>query len=159
VHLDRLVELEYVLTHRGGRGQSFEYELLYDGKGKDGKPFLVGLIDVEALRRDFPAEATTGCLGGVEAGSGSADPEFGGPLGGHRGPVGASSGSGSDGPAAATGQVPGDEPAKISPKMHPGDNGEKHPSYRPGRRSIGAGAAETEAAFSFAAAAGEGVRR
>ena len=41
VHLDRLVELEYVLVHRGGRGQSFVYELLYDGKGKDGKPFLV----------------------------------------------------------------------------------------------------------------------
>lgn len=159
VHLDRLVELEYVLTHRGGRGQSFEYELLYDGKGKDGKPFLVGLIDVEALRRDFPAEATTGCLGGVEAGLGSADPEFGGALGGHRGPVGASSGSGSDGPMAASGVASGYGKVKNPPGMHPGDNGEKHPSYLPGRRSIGAGAAETEAAFSFAAAAGEGVRR
>jgi hypothetical protein len=31
VHLGRLVELEYLLVHRGGRGQSFEYELLYDG--------------------------------------------------------------------------------------------------------------------------------
>jgi len=28
IHLARLVELEYVLMHRGGRGQSFEYELL-----------------------------------------------------------------------------------------------------------------------------------
>jgi hypothetical protein len=31
VHLGRLVELEYLLVHRGGRGQSFSYELLYDG--------------------------------------------------------------------------------------------------------------------------------
>jgi len=51
VHLDRLVELEYVLVHRGGRGQSFEYELLYDGRGGDGAPFLAGLIDVEALKK------------------------------------------------------------------------------------------------------------
>ncbi|MFC1853873.1 DNA primase, partial [candidate division CSSED10-310 bacterium] len=51
VHLERLVELEYVLVHRGRRGQSFVYELLYDGKGKDGKPFLMGLIDVDQLRK------------------------------------------------------------------------------------------------------------
>ena len=51
LHLDRLVDLEYVLIHRGGRGQSFVYELLYDGKGKDGKPFLPGLLDVEQLRQ------------------------------------------------------------------------------------------------------------
>ncbi len=51
IHLDRLVDLEYVLAHRGGRGQSFEYELLYDGQGQDGTPFLAGLIDVEALKR------------------------------------------------------------------------------------------------------------
>ncbi len=50
IHLERLVELEYVLVHRGGRGQSFEYELLYDGHGQDGTPFLAGLIDVEALK-------------------------------------------------------------------------------------------------------------
>jgi DNA primase catalytic core len=49
-HLDRLVELEYLLVHRGGRGQSFVYELLYDGKGQDGAPFVPGLIDVATLR-------------------------------------------------------------------------------------------------------------
>ena len=32
----RLVELEYLLVHRGGRGQSFVYELLYGGEGQDG---------------------------------------------------------------------------------------------------------------------------
>jgi DNA primase len=50
MHMHKLEELEYVLVHRGGRGQSFVYELLYDGRGQDGKPFLMGLVDVESLR-------------------------------------------------------------------------------------------------------------
>jgi hypothetical protein len=51
--MHKLEELEYVLVHRGGRGQSFVYELLYDGAGRDGKPFLMGLIDVAALERAY----------------------------------------------------------------------------------------------------------
>jgi hypothetical protein len=50
-HLYKLVTMEYVLVHRGGRGQSFVYELLYDGAGGDGRPFLPGLIDVEQLTK------------------------------------------------------------------------------------------------------------
>jgi DNA primase catalytic core len=53
MHMHKLEELEYVLVHRGGRGQSFVYELLYDGAGRDGKPFLMGLIDVAALERAY----------------------------------------------------------------------------------------------------------
>jgi DNA primase len=49
VHLGQLVEMEYVLVHRGGRGQSFVYELLYDGGGTDGRPHLVGLTDPATL--------------------------------------------------------------------------------------------------------------
>ncbi|MGH7534417.1 MAG: hypothetical protein ACREMG_02410, partial [Gemmatimonadales bacterium] len=49
VHLDKLVALEYVVVHRGTRGQSFVYELVYDGQGQDGQPFLMGLIDPDAL--------------------------------------------------------------------------------------------------------------
>ncbi len=49
-HLSRLAELEYVLPHRGRYGQSFLYELVYDGEGRDGSKFLTGLIDVDALR-------------------------------------------------------------------------------------------------------------
>jgi DNA primase len=56
VHLNRLVAYEYVAVHRSGRGNGVVYELLYDGQGQDGKSFLMGLIDVEALRK---AEATT----------------------------------------------------------------------------------------------------
>ncbi|MES9972067.1 MAG: CHC2 zinc finger domain-containing protein [Candidatus Thiodiazotropha sp.] len=51
VHLRRLEELEYLLIHRGGRGQSIVYELLYDGDLDDQK-HLMGLIDVEKLGYD-----------------------------------------------------------------------------------------------------------
>ena len=49
VHMQRLEELEYLLVHRGVRGQSFVFELVYDGEGKDGAPFVCGLIDLEKL--------------------------------------------------------------------------------------------------------------
>ena len=58
LHLGRLEDMEYLLIHRGGRGQSFVYELLYDGKADQG-PRLPGLIDVEALKNknhDYDAE-------------------------------------------------------------------------------------------------------
>ena len=51
-HLGRLEDLEYLLLHRGGRGQSFIYELLFDGQGADGKPWLPGLIDPDKLGYD-----------------------------------------------------------------------------------------------------------
>jgi DNA primase len=52
VQLHRLEEPEYLLSHRGGRGQSFVYELLFEA-GTDGSaPVLPGLIDVEKLRYD-----------------------------------------------------------------------------------------------------------
>jgi DNA primase catalytic core len=52
-HMHKLEELEYVLVHRGGRGQSFVYELLYDGQGNAGRPFLMGLRDPDALPHDY----------------------------------------------------------------------------------------------------------
>jgi len=51
IHCSRLTELEYLLVHRGGRGQSIAYELLYDGDLNDGK-HLMGLIDPEDLKYD-----------------------------------------------------------------------------------------------------------
>jgi post-segregation antitoxin (ccd killing protein) len=51
IHCSRLTELEYLLVHRGGRGHSIVYELLYDGELNDDK-HLMGLIDVEKLRYD-----------------------------------------------------------------------------------------------------------
>ena len=55
IHLDRLVEWEYLLVHRGSRGQSFVYELLYDGDAYQEAPHLSGLIDVMALRAQSTA--------------------------------------------------------------------------------------------------------
>lgn len=49
-HLGKLAELEYVLPMRGGRGQGFVYELVYNGEGRDGGRFLMGLIEADALR-------------------------------------------------------------------------------------------------------------
>jgi Fe2+ transport system protein FeoA len=53
IHLKRLEELEYLLVHRGGRGQSFVYELLYQPPPDASKKFLARLIDVERLRQQF----------------------------------------------------------------------------------------------------------
>jgi len=49
LHLGRLEELEYLLAHRGGRGQSFVYELAFAIEGDGSKPVMAGLIDVEKL--------------------------------------------------------------------------------------------------------------
>jgi DNA primase catalytic core len=51
-HLHRLEELEYLLVHRGGRGQSIVYELMFMRPKDGGKPVLGGLIDVEKLSKD-----------------------------------------------------------------------------------------------------------
>jgi len=48
-HLERLLEMEYVIPHRAGARAS-EYELLYDGRGREGQPTLCGLIDPSKLQ-------------------------------------------------------------------------------------------------------------
>ncbi len=63
IHLSRLVDLEYLLVHRGGRGQSFVYELMWAGEGKDGSRFLPGLIDVETLAEGTTTESFRGETG------------------------------------------------------------------------------------------------
>ncbi len=50
VHLARLEEMEYLAVHRTGRAGGFVYQLAYDGQGRDGRPFLVGLTDPATLR-------------------------------------------------------------------------------------------------------------
>ena len=54
-HLKRLVELEYVLRHHAGKRNQREYELIYQGEGKDGDPFVLGLIDAKKLRKPRPS--------------------------------------------------------------------------------------------------------
>ena len=99
LHLQRLEELEYVLAHRGGRGQSFVYELLFERRGESGAPVLPGLIDVEKLRYD-----------GKNAG---ARGEFAGSTRGQNGPV--AGGSRSEAEPMNTG-LPSDF-APMAPKL------------------------------------------
>ncbi len=49
-HLHKLEELEYLIVHRGGRGQSLVYELAFERPADPAQPFLPGLLDVEKLR-------------------------------------------------------------------------------------------------------------
>ena len=80
IHLDRLVELEYLVAHRGRRGQAFDYELVYRGEDADGRAQLLGLIDADGL--------TTASSRGEEAEfAGGSRPVRGGVAGGSRGAV------------------------------------------------------------------------
>jgi len=117
VHLERLVQLEYLLVHRGARGQSFVYELLYDGKGRDGAPFVPGLIDVQAL-----AAASTTATSRGQAGqfAGASRPQRGLNAGGSR----------IDESAAAPASAPlSEESTASSPKSHSSRGNDEPRSY------------------------------
>lgn len=79
LHLERLTAMEYLLVHRGMRGQSFEYELLFDGSADEHRPRLAGLIDVGALQLEAMEAATT------TASSRGSTAEFAGPSRPQRG--------------------------------------------------------------------------
>ena len=76
VHLGRLLELEYVLAHRGRQGQSFAYELVYASNGAD-CPFLPGLVEPNALENSSDTIST----------SRGAESDFAGGVRGKCGPV------------------------------------------------------------------------
>jgi DNA primase catalytic core len=101
VHLGRLAELEYLLTHRADRSQGFVYELVYDGGGKDGSRFLPGLLDVEKLRQ-CGYDAQRSGVNGERSGGGR--PPVGAWSGGGRG---AKNGDSSSESAPIPAQMPG----------------------------------------------------
>ncbi len=78
-HLARLEEMEYLLVHHGGRGQSFVYELVFERSADDDRPVLPGLIDVAKLRYDGNRSGLNGNK------SGASRPQVGGVSGGGRG--------------------------------------------------------------------------
>jgi DNA primase len=75
IHLHRLEEMEYLLIHRGGRGQSFVYELMFVRPSDGGKPVLGGLIDMDVLSKHRYDEKKSGQ---TEQRSGSSRPQVGG---------------------------------------------------------------------------------
>jgi DNA primase catalytic core len=85
VHLERLVQLEYLLTHRGTRGQSFEYELLYDGDGQQAA-HLSGLLEIGVDSTTTSAESAT-----TKPSSRGEAPEYAGPTRVQNGPNAGSS--------------------------------------------------------------------
>lgn len=141
MHLDKLVALEYVLVHRGGRGQSFVYELLYDGRGQEGEPFLSGLIDVEALRAKLEAASTAATSRGPEG-------HFEGSSSPHRAPF----------EPPLRGRDIAEEAEKTSSFLD--SSQEISPKARLGRADttpvVGTGASRTESPLPFAARAAGG---
>jgi len=55
-HLDRLVDMEYLIVQKGSWGRQFAYELVYQGEGKGGERFLPGLVDIEQLKKKLQTE-------------------------------------------------------------------------------------------------------
>jgi hypothetical protein len=122
-----LAELEYLLIHRGPRGNSFAYELLYDGQGQDGRPFLQGLIDVKQLKHDYDANRS----GSKPKRSGAGRPA-----------VGDQSGSGQTDQSAATStnKAPSDDECDDALKCSytPSKTPASYPSHNPALLNKGA---------------------
>jgi hypothetical protein len=69
-HIRQLEEMEYLYSVTGKKGKEYIYELVYSGGGKNGRPFLIGLISTEELKAKLGESG--GELGGLK-----------GQLGGH----------------------------------------------------------------------------
>ena len=116
VHLERLVSLEYLLTHREGAGGRFTYELVFDGDVSTAV-HLSGLIDAVGIE----AVPTT-------AKSRGQHPEVAGRLRVDSGPVAAPSRASPSAAERALARLPADE-ADDEPQSHVLRPNGKQPSY------------------------------
>lgn len=58
-HLQRLCQAEYVVrTHGGSNGRLGQYKLLYDGRGREGQPCVLELVDSQSLVEPTPSTPT-----------------------------------------------------------------------------------------------------
>ncbi len=111
VHLKRLQDLEYLLVHRGGRGQSFVYELLFEpSPDTQQERFLARLIDVEQLRTAYDG-----------TGRANGDKGRGDKSGGGRGQVGVKSARSRPRKIAASANGKSTTPASGA-EVHPNAN-------------------------------------
>jgi DNA primase len=134
LHLDRLTGLEYLLIHRGRQGQSFVYELLYDGAG-DEAPHLSGLIDAATLHTSM-TETSRGEMQtsrGDEAGFAGASRPDGGVIAGDARPV--------QSPATPLAARLAEESALPHPKTHILNGHGKNLSYTQAAPSLAAASA------------------
>ena len=58
-HIKQLEELEYIYSLTGRKGKEYLYELVYKGGGEDDKPFLIGLADLDEVRRKAEEQGLT----------------------------------------------------------------------------------------------------
>jgi len=84
VHLERLVQLEYVVVHGGKMGQCFAYSLLFDGDAGTDSPQLMGLVEGEPASTSRGKTATS--RGELPTSRGQT-PNLAGRLRADRGPV------------------------------------------------------------------------
>ncbi len=85
IHCRRLEEMEYLLVHRGGRGQSIDYELLYNGDIDAHDAQLMGLVDLKQIKQQYDGQKS-----GVKAqksapSQGQVSPKSGGSQGSKNG--------------------------------------------------------------------------
>ena len=111
VHLERLVAMEYILVHRGQRGQSFEYELLHDQSMASENAHLSGLLDVAALQSNAQSDSESTATNPSSWGSGGefvgpTCPQGGANVGGSRSNKTSASPHG----ISASAELPNDEP-------------------------------------------------
>jgi len=78
-HLTKLQDMEYIIPHHGGRGQSFVYELLFNGED-DGKPQMCGLLDM-ATAQTSSIEKRGSSMGGESSSTQRASNEHGSSMG------------------------------------------------------------------------------
>ena len=123
LHLARLAGNGIPAGPSRRRGQSFVYELLYDGQGQDGKPFLIGLLDVEMLADRQAKSAPDSAHDPNEVGGMEADQSAPG-----RGQVGPENGAG---------------PEYRKARLHPITTGLPSRSSRPSRKNTRPGRGKT----------------
>lgn len=121
VHLTRLHELEYLVAHRGMRGQSFEYELAFDGDTGAEAPHLVGLIDADELAQPTTTETTMKSSRGASS-------QFAAPSRGQNGPNAGPSRASPSADKPALARLAADEADEDTQTHLLRPNG-KHPSY------------------------------
>jgi hypothetical protein len=132
MHLRRLEDMEYVVVHRAGRSQSYLYELVYSGEGKDGSPFVLGLLSGERLQRGEGSNRYDGEWSGSEPGRSGQDADRSAPG---RPVAGGWSGGGRSGEKPATTGVIDDSGREKPRNAHQGTT--KRPgSYSHGDRTV-----------------------
>lgn len=66
-HIRQLEELEYLYSLTGRKGKEYHYELVYKGNGDDNKPFMIGLADLDEVKKQADELGITASLEGQKA--------------------------------------------------------------------------------------------